>query len=121
MMSSSVTRTPVSDISPTIVERSANLPSLEPYCSAEAPSCFIASRTARSTSSCGTRRTSGIPPESEMTSGRDAAANRSRTADERTPAIAVAYRPSQRSKITRALPIALTLPSSASDRSGRSP
>jgi hypothetical protein len=26
------------------------------------------------------RRTSGMPPDSEMTSGRDAAANRSRTA-----------------------------------------
>jgi hypothetical protein len=37
------------------------------------------------TASWGIRRTSGMPPESEITSGLEAAANRSRTAEERTP------------------------------------
>ena len=67
--------------------RSASRPSLPPYWSAAAPSWMTASRAAVATASAGTRSTAGMPPESEIMSGREAAANRSRTALDRTPAM----------------------------------
>jgi len=73
-LASSVNSSPVT----TIDNRSA----LVPIWSAHRP--FL--RAALATASCGTRLTSGMPPDSEIMSGREAAAKRSRTALERTPA-----------------------------------
>jgi len=69
---------------------------------------MTASCAASATAFEGTRPTAGIPPESEIMSGRDAAANRSRTALLRTPAMQSAYRSCHRSNTIRAVPMSST-------------
>jgi hypothetical protein len=87
MMSSGVSRTPISAMSSPMNERSSGRPSELPYCRAIEPWCATASCAARAASSVGISPISGIPPAKEMTSEREAAANRSRTAEERTCSI----------------------------------
>ncbi len=93
MMSSGNRRTPISAINSAMIVRNSTRPSLEPYCKAAAPSFTIASYAACAASFAGTLRTSGMPPERLIMSARLAAANKSRTALERTAPKRSAYRP----------------------------
>ena len=103
-------RTPISAMRSATSSRVLSRPSLPPYWSAAAPSWMTASRAAVATASAGTRSTAGMPPESEIMSGREAAANRSRTALLRTPDMQSAYRSCHRSNTIRAVPMLSTSP-----------
>lgn len=83
MTFSGFTRTPMSRMRSQNTRFVSTRPSVEPYCSATALSSSHAARAALRMAVCGSSETSGMPPESEMMLGFDAAENRSRTAEDR--------------------------------------
>ena len=83
MTFSGLARTPMSRMRSQNTRFVSTRPSVEPYCSATARSSSHAARVALRMAACGKSDTSGMPPDSEMMLGFDAAANKSRTAEER--------------------------------------
>ena len=85
------TSVPSSAIRSTIAWRSSSRPSVGPYCRARGPSLVVTSCTSSDSRSGGKAFVSGRPPASEITSGREVIAIRSRIADDRNEPVRWAY------------------------------
>ena len=90
--SAAPTSVPSSAIRSAIAWRSSSRPSVGPYWSARGPSFAVTSSTSSCSRSAGNALVSGRPPASEITSGRDVIAIRSRIADDRNEPVRCAYR-----------------------------